>query len=118
MSSDMIDRAASSAKGIGTRIRHLRTKRGLSQQALAHDIGVSAAALSTYEIGERTPSLATVNALASYFHVSADYLLGLPQTKDLTVEEALSSIMTSDGQKLDDHDKKLVAALIEGMIAK
>ena len=45
-------------------------------------------------------------------------MLGLPQTKDLTVEEALSSIMTSDGQKLDEHDKKLVAALIEGMIAK
>lgn len=118
MSSDMIDRAASNAKGIGTRIRYLRTKQGLSQQALAYDIGVSAAALSTYEIGERTPSLATVNALASYFHVSTDYLLGLPQTKDLTVEEALSSIMTSDGQKLDDYDKKLVAALIEGMIAK
>ena len=59
-----------------TRLKELRNKANLSQQELSQIIGVSKSSINMYERGEREPGLETVGALADYFDVRTDYLLG------------------------------------------
>lgn len=56
----------------------LRKRRGLSQAALAEKIGISQSALGNYERGTRAPDKDIIVALARFFNVSCDYLLGCP----------------------------------------
>ena len=58
------------------RLRKLRERRRVSRRTLAELCGVSKSAMARYERGEREPSTTLVCALADYFGVSADYLLG------------------------------------------
>lgn len=78
---------------LGEKLRFLRQKRRLSQAQLAESISATPALISAYELGERVPSLPNLIKLASFFHVSTDYLLGLPiqnipDFSGLTEEEA------------------------------
>lgn len=54
----------------------LRRKRGLSQEQLAEEIGVSRQAVSKWEQGLSTPELEKLQALCAFFHVSMDELTG------------------------------------------
>jgi DNA-binding XRE family transcriptional regulator len=58
------------------RLRILRTRSGLSQIQLAEKIGINVYTLRAYETDQRQPSIGPLCALADYFHVSVDYLLG------------------------------------------
>ena len=58
------------------RLKTLRTDAGLSQQDLAIKIGLSKSSVNMYERGEREPSLETLEAIADFFNVDIDYLLG------------------------------------------
>ncbi|MBQ7579902.1 MAG: helix-turn-helix transcriptional regulator [Clostridia bacterium] len=58
------------------RIRDLREDRDLRQKDVANAIGVDQRSLSNYETGKTIPDAETVIALADFFHVSTDYLLG------------------------------------------
>jgi len=60
----------------GQRLRELRNRRGLSQRELAEIIGVSKSSANMYERDEREPSFRTLGAIADFFGVSMDYLLG------------------------------------------
>lgn len=58
------------------RIRELRKKSRLSQQALADQIGVFRNTISNWETGYSQISLENAKNVAEYFGVSIDYLLG------------------------------------------
>lgn len=58
------------------RIKQLRISRGVTQKELATLLGMTPNAYQKYEYGEREPNLATFIALADYFDVSLDYLVG------------------------------------------
>ena len=58
------------------RIRELRKKARLSQQALANQIGVFRNTISNWETGYSQISLENAKNVAEYFGVSIDYLLG------------------------------------------
>lgn len=60
---------------IGNRINELRKERGLSQQALAKQIGVSQKAIDYWERNVNEPKASYIVLLADFFGVSADYLL-------------------------------------------
>lgn len=59
---------------IGTRVREIRTSKGLSQQSLAGD-GISAGYVSLIESGKRTPSPATAERLAVRLGVPVERLV-------------------------------------------
>ena len=61
---------------IGPRIKSLREKKNLAQFELATILKISNSTLSQYETGARTPSDDIKIAIANYFDVSVDYLLG------------------------------------------
>lgn len=58
-------------------IRTLRKERHLSQGALAEALLVSRRSVSAWEKGEKLPNFDSIIALAVYFDVTTDYLLGL-----------------------------------------
>ena len=59
------------------RIKYLRAEKGIGQEDLAKELGVSCGAISFWENGLREPNMNRLIALAKYFHVSIDYLVGL-----------------------------------------
>ena len=60
----------------GQRVLTLRKSAGLSQAALAEQLGITMHQISKMETGQRGPSLELAVALADYFDVSLDYLVG------------------------------------------
>jgi len=62
--------------GFGERLRALRKREGLSQSELAKHIGVSKSSVNMYERNEREPGFGTLEAIADFFNVNMDYLLG------------------------------------------
>ena len=63
------------------RLRQLRLEKGFSQKHVADSTGVVHAIISEYELGQKTPSLASFFRLCRFFDVSADYLLGLSDNR-------------------------------------
>lgn len=90
----------------GERLKELRIQAGLTQQQLANQIGTSKSVISFYENSERSCSPAVLIQLASVFHVSADYLLGIDNTERL------------DLTGLDEDDKKLASLLVDTLRKK
>ena len=74
---------------IAERILQLRKARGLSQEQLANEIGVSRQAVSKWESQQSLPDSDKIIILSEYFNVSADYLLmgknNKPQSKEHTL---------------------------------
>ena len=67
---------------IGERLKQLRIKKGLKQQELADMFGLSSGTISFYESEQRKPDIDFIVAIAKYFDVSTDYLLGLTNAID------------------------------------
>ncbi len=55
---------------LGKAIRQLREKRGATQEAVAHDAGVTAATLGVIERGLSNPTWATIKGIAAALEVS------------------------------------------------
>ncbi|MBQ4054132.1 MAG: helix-turn-helix transcriptional regulator [Clostridia bacterium] len=62
---------------MGQRIKELRKKSALTQQALADLLGVTDKAVSKWECGLTTPDVYMIGPLTKILHTSADELLGL-----------------------------------------
>lgn len=61
----------------GERLFQLRRKHKMSQAAVAKLLGVSSAQVSDMEHGNSGTTLEKLFLLCEYYHVSADYLLGI-----------------------------------------
>lgn len=66
---------------ISERITNLRKEKGISQEQLANELGVSRQAVSKWESEQSIPDLNKVIALSEHFNVSTDYLLKGTQDK-------------------------------------
>lgn len=64
------------------RIIDLRIDHDESQRELGEKIGWHRVQIAKYENRTNTPSIAFLEAICKHYHVSADYLLGLPQDLD------------------------------------
>lgn len=61
---------------IGNRVKELRLERKVTQREIAEGIGVSPVSIQRFEYGTVRPSLETLIALADFFDVSLDFLVG------------------------------------------
>ncbi len=66
----------------GEKVKLLREKAELNQTQLGKAVHSTQRKISYLECGKCEPSLQDITALCLYFHVSADYLLGLPKNLD------------------------------------
>lgn len=60
----------------GERLKELRERAGLSQDALASELNKSKSLISMYESGKRIPPYETQELIADFFNVGLDYLMG------------------------------------------
>ena len=90
----------------GNTLKRLRLQAGLTQKQLADKMGLTKAVISYYELQERYPSPEVLIKLASIFHVSTDYLLGLDRSN------------TIDLAGLNDDDVALVKQLVDSLRKK
>ena len=61
---------------LAKRLLELRNKRGLSRRVVAASTGMTERTYQRYENAERDPSAPVLLALADYYGVTTDYLLG------------------------------------------
>ena len=62
---------------LGNQIKQLRTRKGVTQEALAEHLGVTAQAVSKWERNTASPDIALLPTLSAYFGVTIDELFAL-----------------------------------------
>ena len=65
------------------RIKELRKERKLKQQELADEFSIKLRTYQGYEYGESYPEVAKLIAIADFFDVSVDYLLGRSDVREI-----------------------------------
>lgn len=102
------------------RIKDLREKRGIIQEILAAELGITQQMLSRYERDVTVIKVDILKRLAEYFNVTTDYLLGMSDVKrDLTGQNRLNETldeyydMIEVYKKLDQYDQELVWSLLQ-----
>ena len=86
---------------IAERIKELREEKAWTQTELAKILGVTRSCVNECEMGISVPSTQYVVELASLFHISTDFLLGVEATASVSVEG------------LSDEDIQLVHTIID-----
>ena len=90
---------------IGNIICELRKEKGLSQKKLAEALGVSQAAIAKIEINRNEATASTIRKLATFFDVTADYLLGLEDDFGARTSPAAATM----GESLTKAERELIA---------
>ena len=104
------------------RIKNLREKRGLIQEILASELGITQQMLSKYEKDISTIKIDVLKNLAKYFNVTTDYLLGLSDVKrELTGQIRVNEIideyydLIEVYKKLDQYDQEMVWTMMQAV---
>ena len=101
------------------KIKQLRKKKGLSQQALADLVGIHITHMNRIENGHYLPSLDVFKKLAEYFEVSPDYLLNDDladfevKIKDRSLAERIRLI-----DNIEEKDRQALIQIIDTMLTK
>ena len=110
---------------MGTRIKELRKKSGMTQTDLAKKLGVTKGTISTWETGSRTPSFDALDQMSEMFEATFDYLMGRAdvnsyhamteadqeQIDKWTVEQDLTEYALKYA-RLDEYGKQAVESII------
>ncbi len=98
-------------KVLQDQIRQIRKSKGMTQEELAEALGVTAASVSKWENGQSAPELGALCAMADFFEVSVDALLGhtLKGSRRIQMVEQLKALTQ---QKEYDQAKELSQTLL------
>ena len=91
-------------------LRRMRRSKHITQQELATYLGVKSAAISKYEKGIVSPSLSTIEGIATFLDVSVDDLLQAPHEADSGEPETASDISESAKLEFADRLKRALQA--------
>ncbi|MBF7133549.1 helix-turn-helix transcriptional regulator [Pediococcus pentosaceus] len=103
------------------RIKKISKERGWSLQKVAEKAGIGIN--SIYRWNTKTPSTASLQAVADVLNVSVDYLLGKTEkeepvndTHDMEVEEALNSVRMYQGKPISDAQRETMKGIIRAYL--
>ena len=103
-----------------SRIKQLREKRGLIQEILASELGITQQMLSKYERDITFIKVDILKRIAVYFNVTTDYLLGLSEVKrdlqgQMKVNETLDEYydLVEIYKNLDKYDQEMIWSIIQ-----
>lgn len=102
------------------RLREIRESKGITQTAAANDLKLTRQTYSHYENGRRDPDTNTLKAIAKYFNVSVDYLLGADTPSDKKIPKDLKKLLdeeeiTLNGRMVSPEDKEKMLRIIEAL---
>lgn len=78
-------------KKIGIRLRKIRRENGCNQTETAKLLNINNTSLSGYEKGRHLISTTTLYIFCKTFHVSADYILGIQEDKNILENEKIKN---------------------------
>lgn len=103
-----------------SRIKQLREKRGLIQEILAAELGITQQMLSKYEKDVTLIKVDILKKIAAYFNVTTDYLLGVSDVKrdlqrQMKMNETLDEFydLVEVYKELDSYDKEMIWSIIQ-----
>ena len=103
-----------------SRIKQLREKRGLIQEILAAELGITQQMLSKYEKDVTLIKVVILKKIAAYFNVTTDYLLGVSDVKrdlqrQMKMNETLDEFydLVEVYKELDSYDKEMIWSIIQ-----
>ena len=67
------------SRSFGERIKDLREERGINQTELGKALNMTQRKISYIETGKYEPSISDIISFCTFFKVSSDYLLAIPQ---------------------------------------
>lgn len=80
------------------KIRELRKEKGITQEQLADAVNVKKYTIGDWERNRTEPNITTLVAMADYFEVSTDYLLG--RSDDTGVVQANANLTPDEEEVL------------------
>ena len=98
------------------KLKEIREARGMTQRQAALGLNLSPTVYNRYENGIREPSNALLVAIADYFHVSVDAILGrepdddLPPALDDALVDLLVNLPPAQVQRVKDFVQGMKAA--------
>lgn len=97
------------------RLATLRREKGLTQQALAEEVGISLIQIRRYEAGSSQPTLDVIKRLAVALSVSSDALLFNADERgpDEELRYQFEAI-----RQFDPDDRRVAKAVLDGLILK
>ena len=103
-----------------SRIKQLRQKRGVIQEILAAELGITQQMLSKYERDITLIKVDIIKKIAAYFNVTTDYLLGVSDVKrdikgQMKVNETLDAYydLVEVYKGLDPYDQEMIWSIIQ-----
>ena len=103
-----------------SRIKQLREKRGLIQEILAAELGITQQMLSKYEKDVTLIKVDILKKIAAYVNVTTDYLLGVSDVKrdlqrQMKMNETLDEFydLVEVYKELDSYDKEMIWSIIQ-----
>lgn len=91
-----------------SRIKQLREKRGLIQEILAAELGITQQMLSKYERDVTLIKVDILKKIATYFNVTTDYLLGVSDVKrDLQRQMKMNETLDEYYDLIEIYSKRL-----------
>ena len=103
-----------------SRIKHLRENRGLIQEILASELGITQQMLSKYERDVLCIKVDVLKRIAEYFNVTTDYLLGVSEVKrdlqgQMKVNKTLDTYydLIEIYKGLDEYDQEMVWSIMQ-----
>lgn len=70
-----------------SRLKQLRLNNNLLQSDIAESLNTTKQTVSRWETGDRFPTIPALYALADYFDVSVDYLIGRTDTPKINEQQ-------------------------------
>lgn len=101
-------------------IKQLRENRGLIQEILASELGITQQMLSKYERDVLCIKVDVLKRIAEYFNVTTDYLLGVSEVKrdlqgQMKVNKTLDTYydLIEIYKGLDEYDQEMVWSIMQ-----
>ena len=83
---------------IGENIKRIRRERNLTQEEVASHLGISFQSISKWERGDGYPDITMLPALANYFGISVDELLGMSEIEKSDKYEEINRIWAENNK--------------------
>lgn len=105
-------------KALGQRLAALRKEAGLSQQAVADQLGIAQQTLAHYEVGTARMPVSIVPAFAKLYGVDANELLGLQNGAGKRGPTPLLQKQIERLNQLPKTQQKIVMQMLEGVLSQ
>ena len=95
------------------RIRMLREERNMSQIKLAEEIGIPVRRLRAIELNTASLTADILIAMAKYFEVSTDYILGLVDKEGAIQDAITKEYLLNSLETLNENNREIVLKFMD-----